>query len=275
MAVATQDITSGPYTGNGIVDTFSYDFTITATSEVLVTQTTGAGVETTLTYLTDYTLTGVGNAGGGDIVLAAPLADNYTLYARSNYVPQQTTDFNSQGAFYPDIHEKAFDKLTFLIQQLIDQKDRTIKLSDTQDITGVSFEIPNLASRASKFLKFDASGNLVMDDAAAAASAASAALAVDRAAAALVSEDAAAASESAAAGSAAAAAASYDSFDDRYLGAKAVAPTLDNDGNALAVGALYINTVDNEMYVYISTLAWATVSNAATSAAAAASGAAL
>lgn len=38
------------------------------------------------------------------------------------------------------------------------------------------------------------------------------------------------------------AAASFDSFDDRYLGAKASDPTLDNDGNALIVGALYWNT---------------------------------
>jgi len=46
-----------------------------------------------------------------------------------------------------------------------------------------------------------------------------------------------------AAGAAAAAAASFDSFDDRYLGSKAVAPTLDNDGAALLTGALYWDTV--------------------------------
>ena len=34
----------------------------------------------------------------------------------------------------------------------------------------------------------------------------------------------------------------YDSFDDRYLGAKAADPALDNDGNALITGALYWNT---------------------------------
>lgn len=39
-----------------------------------------------------------------------------------------------------------------------------------------------------------------------------------------------------------AAEAALDSFDDRYLGAKAVAPTLDNDGNALLIGALYWDT---------------------------------
>ena len=34
----------------------------------------------------------------------------------------------------------------------------------------------------------------------------------------------------------------YDSFDDRYLGAKASDPTLDNDGNTLLGGALYFQT---------------------------------
>ena len=39
-----------------------------------------------------------------------------------------------------------------------------------------------------------------------------------------------------------AAEAALDSFDDRYLGAKAVAPTTDNDGGALLTGALYWDT---------------------------------
>jgi hypothetical protein len=46
------------------------------------------------------------------------------------------------------------------------------------------------------------------------------------------------------------AAASYDQFDDRYLGAKSSAPTLDNDGNALLTGALYWSTTANQMYVW-------------------------
>lgn len=42
----------------------------------------------------------------------------------------------------------------------------------------------------------------------------------------------------------------YDNFDDRYLGAKSTAPTLDNDGNALIAGSLYFDTVAQGMYVY-------------------------
>lgn len=64
------------------------------------------------------------------------------------------------------------------------------------------------------------------------------------------SATAAASSATAAASSATAAAASYDSFDDRYLGAKTSDPTVDNDGNSLITGALYWNTTDSEMLVW-------------------------
>lgn len=51
------------------------------------------------------------------------------------------------------------------------------------------------------------------------------------------------------------AAASYDAFDDRYLGAKSSDPSVDNDGGALIIGALYFNTTDQKMKVY-ATLGW-------------------
>lgn len=46
--------------------------------------------------------------------------------------------------------------------------------------------------------------------------------------------------------SATSAADTYDLFDDRYLGSKTSNPTVDNDGNALQVGAEYWNSVSNE-----------------------------
>jgi len=69
-------------------------------------------------------------------------------------------------------------------------------------------------------------------------------------------------SATAAAASAAAAAASYDSFDDRYLGAKSTAPTLDNDGNALVTGALYWNSVSATMFAWTGS-AWGSISSTA------------
>ena len=74
--------------------------------------------------------------------------------------------------------------------------------------------------------------------------------------------DTVAGSATAAAASATAAAASYDSFDDRYLGSKSSAPSVDNDGNALITGALYWNSVDNQMYVWTGS-AWGSISSTA------------
>ena len=44
--------------------------------------------------------------------------------------------------------------------------------------------------------------------------------------------------------------AALDSFDDRYLGAKSAAPTVDNDGDTLITGSLYFNSTTAIMYVY-------------------------
>ena len=74
--------------------------------------------------------------------------------------------------------------------------------------------------------------------------------------------DAVAGSATAAAASAAAAATSYDSFDDRYRGPKSTPPTLDNDGNALVTGALYWNSVSNEMFAWTGS-AWGSISSTA------------
>jgi len=52
------------------------------------------------------------------------------------------------------------------------------------------------------------------------------------------------------------AAASFDSFDDRYLGAKSSAPSVDNDGNALLTGALYFNSSSNQLFNWTSGDAW-------------------
>jgi hypothetical protein len=47
----------------------------------------------------------------------------------------------------------------------------------------------------------------------------------------------------------------YDDFDDRYLGAKASDPTLDNDGDALQEGTLYYNST-NKLLKYYNGTAW-------------------
>jgi hypothetical protein len=87
------------------------------------------------------------------------------------------------------------------------------------------------------------------------AAATSATSAAASATAAATSASSAATSASSAATSASDAATTYDNFDDRYLGSKSTAPTVDNDGNTLLVGAIYWNSTLNNMYVWSGT-AW-------------------
>ena len=98
------------------------------------------------------------------------------------------------------------------------------------------------------FYSGDAGAEVVIDN-----SVAAAALSETNAAS---SASAASTSASAASTSETNAAASYDSFDDRYLGAKSSAPTTDNDSNALVDGALYWNSTSDQMFAWDGS-AWA------------------
>lgn len=148
------------------------------------------------------------------------------------YISQEATEQASTGEYYQDINMHSFQ-----VYNLGVTSDPTAAVSLGQyqaDALGA-----NVAKVAAQASQADA---LVSKNAAAASEAAadiSEANAAASAAAALVSENAAELAETNAAASAAAAAASYDSFDDRYLGAKASEPILDNDGAALLLGALF------------------------------------
>lgn len=67
---------------------------------------------------------------------------------------------------------------------------------------------------------------------------------------AIAAKDAALVAQAAAESALASTLAAFDSFDDRYLGSKTSDPSVDNDGNALAAGAIYFNSTSGIMKVY-------------------------
>ncbi|QGT52253.1 hypothetical protein [Vibrio phage MZH0603] len=152
MTVNTTSIVSGPYAGNGVADTFSYTFKIEDKSQLAVYETDDAGVETLLTVDVDYTVAGIGNDAGGTVArVAGALPNNYEWLIRSDYKYTQLTAFESQGAFFPDLHENAFDKLTFLNQQILDKLGRGPVVSDTYTGT-LPLSLPNPVSE--RFLRW-------------------------------------------------------------------------------------------------------------------------
>lgn len=85
---------------------------------------------------------------------------------------------------------------------------------------------------------------------------ASASTATTKAGEALTSANAASVSAAAALASKNSAEAALDAFDDKYLGAKASDPALDNDGNPLQDGAFYINATTGYIRAYTTTSGW-------------------
>ncbi|HQN14470.1 MAG TPA: hypothetical protein PLP74_20345, partial [Quisquiliibacterium sp.] len=101
-----------------------------------------AGLETTLTYPTDYSVTGVGVFSGGTITLTAGvLALDYALTIRDDPTVQQDTDLRNQAAPYQEALEDALDYVTRVVKSQADVLDRALTLSETT--TGVSAELPS------------------------------------------------------------------------------------------------------------------------------------
>jgi len=149
MTVETQSagepvVRSGPYDGNGVSDTFDYDFQIQSESEILVTRQNASGDEVVLVLTTDYTVTGVGDDTGGQVVLVDPANDLPTgakLVLQYDGDYNQSTDYSNQGAIALGDLEDALDKVMMHLRSLKEQIDRSIKAA-TFDADGVTFQLP-------------------------------------------------------------------------------------------------------------------------------------
>lgn len=157
-ATISTETNRNDYIGTGIVDTYQYNFKIFDEGDLLVTTKDVDGVESTLVLNVDYSVDGAGDDAGGEITLLdGPLTADYGITVRRVLDIEQPTDIRNQGAFFPSIHEDAFDRLTMLVQQLQDQVNRSLKLAETDYLS--SFFLPTEIDRANRYLAFDSSGN--------------------------------------------------------------------------------------------------------------------
>jgi len=221
------------YNGDASSTVFSFPYKFLATSDLKVYV---GDVLQTIT--TDYAV-GTPSDTGANVTFVSPPAagtDNIVIVRDSDLLQQAA--LKSNGKFPAETVEDMVDKVTLIAQRIRDLLTRSFTLSDS-DTTGASLTVPTPA--ANRAIKWSSDGLSLVnstydpDDAVADASAFANSAAIS-AAAALVSENAAAAT--------------YDEFDKRNLGAKAVEPTLDNDGNPLETGAQYFNTSTEKLRIY-------------------------
>jgi len=191
MAVTSQNPVVS-YTASGSATVFPYPFLILLQTDISV-YIDGILVES------GYSVTGAGDAGGGDVIFTSPPPASSLVKLLRAIPRNRTTAYTEGGALRAGTLNDDFDRLVLMLQD-------------------VRADSPSL-------VEFEGVVISVQDDADAAAL------------------------------SAAAAAATLTDFETRYLGVKASAPILDNDGLPLVEGALYWNSVLKEMFVWNAT-AW-------------------
>ena len=250
MTISTTSI-KNTYTGNNSTATFNYTFKIFANSDLQVIIRNASGVETIKTITTHYTVAGAGNNSGGSITFTSGnIPTNTETVVIRRILPQtQSIDYIANDPFPAESHEEGLDRAMMTIQQVQEELDRSLKVSRTATLNTPEIT-DDASSRAGKLLGFSADGNSLDATIDGSGVATNATAAANSATAAATSASAAATSATAAENAKNAAEAALDTFDDDFLGAKSSNPTVDNDGNALADGALYFDTTNNVMKVY-------------------------
>lgn len=227
MTVASEETRSGPYTGNGVTTVFDYEFRILDATHIKVIRSQG-GVETVLSLGSDYSVSGVGASGGGQVTTSAAPTAAQTLIILRNAPLTQEVDLENQGPFFAQTIEDALDLAAMRDQQLSERLDRAVVLPASATVSDLDLLLADIILLADHTDEIGVVAGISADVEAVAAIADGIAT---------VAED-----KAAVAADRVAVEAVYDSFDDRYLGAKSTPPTTDNDGGALVAGALYFHT---------------------------------
>ncbi len=147
------------FNGNGSTTVFAYNFKIFASSDLSVILRSAAGTETVQQLTTNYTVSGVGEASGGNVTMGTAPPSGTTLTILRVQPNLQGLDLVPNDPFPAGSMEDALDKLTFMVQTHDEEIGRSIKASKTNVIADSEFTV-SAADRANKLFSFDSSGNL-------------------------------------------------------------------------------------------------------------------
>lgn len=147
------------FNGDGSQTVFAYSFKIFDEDDLTVILRNSSGGETTQTISTQYSVSGVGNASGGNVTMVTAPASGESLTIIREQPLTQGLDLVANDPFPAASFEDQLDKLTFMVQQHQEELDRSIKGSKTTTITNPTFT-EDATARANKLFAFDASGDI-------------------------------------------------------------------------------------------------------------------
>ncbi len=161
MTVAS-DVVKIPYAGDGATIVFPYTWKIYLASDLKVILRSTLGVETTLILNTDYTVSGVGNANGGNVTLIGyyasnPPAENEILVVMLDLPFTQLFDYLEHGDYPAESLEEAQDRCVKLLQILKESIGRALRFSPTSSLADIFFP-----EGADQFIKWNAAGTALV-----------------------------------------------------------------------------------------------------------------
>ena len=172
--------------------TFSYSFKIEADDEIVVYQTPAANdpddANDILVLTTNYSVTGVGDAGGNIVLVSGATVDDVITLARNVTINQ--ADEYVTGQDHAEELEASLDRITMRLQQIDEQVNRALK---TELTDGSTYTLPK--PEAGLLLGWNATEDGLQNVSGSEPIDASVVAAAESAAAALVSENNAATSE--------------------------------------------------------------------------------
>lgn len=133
-------------------DTFAYNFRVDNKADMNIT------LDGVAVAQGDFTITGLGNASGGDAILNAALLADVTVVLFREVPLTQEVDYQPFDAFPAETHEGALDKLTMITQQNGSSITRSLRYPVGDTTNPVLPDVPN---RQDKFLGFDSNGQAV------------------------------------------------------------------------------------------------------------------
>lgn len=161
MTLPATNRRAGPFAGDSDQTDFPFSFKIFAATDIAVAVVNFAGVETVLTYGTDYNVTVNSNqdsSPGGSVtypLTGSPLPAGSSLVVYGALPYDQPLDLPTGGNFSPLAIENEHDRTVMQIQQLREVTDRSLRVPVTSDS---STELPT--PEEGTVLGWDSDGNI-------------------------------------------------------------------------------------------------------------------
>lgn len=164
MSISSESRQTTPKLGNGTWTDITFTFKVFETTDIVVTQTDDDGVDTVLIEGSgdDYTVSlnaDQDNNPGGTVTLTAVSVSGYYYTVSSDIPYLQEEVIVNLGGFFPSVINNALDRLTALIQQVLNKANRSLRIPVSDGVEAAA--LPTAAVRANKALGFDSNGDPV------------------------------------------------------------------------------------------------------------------